>query len=97
MKNILKIFSLCLVLISCSFNDKSSIWTGSEQNIKSKKINNKNLEDIFKKKDSVLEDIDLIEGKSLTLGKIISYNNWEQKFLNNGNKIGHLSFSNKGN
>ena len=96
MKNILKIFSLCLVLISCSFNNKSSIWTGSEQNIKSKKTNNKNLQEIFKKKNSVLEDIDLIEGKPLTLGKIITYNSWEQKFLNNGNKIGHLSFLNKG-
>ena len=49
MNNILVLIFIIIFLTSCSFDNKTQIWTGNNQIIK-KETNNGNLELVFKKK-----------------------------------------------
>ena len=53
-----KIIILIIILIffnNCSFDNKTGIWTGSDKIIKNKTKNQKNLELVFKTKDSIIK------------------------------------------
>ena len=56
MKIILTLF-FYLVLVGCSFDNKSGIWTGTEKI--SKKKNNQNLEPVFEKEQAILNEKNL--------------------------------------
>ena len=54
MKIILTLF-FYFILVGCSFDNKSGIWTGTEKI--SKKNNNQNLEPVFEKEQAILNFI----------------------------------------
>jgi hypothetical protein len=94
MKIILTLF-FYLVLVGCSFDNKSGIWTGTEKI--SKKKNNQNLEPVFEKEQAILNEKKFEYKNKLRLDKKISYTNWEEQFQNKYNYVGHQEFLNQGN
>ena len=67
MNNILVLIFI-IFLASCSFDNKTQIWTGNNQIIK-KKTNNENLELVFKKKNNIIKTKELSSNYILKLGK----------------------------
>ena len=47
------------LIYNCSFDNKSGIWTGSNQIVKKKDNITQNAEYIFKKQNNIVEEIDL--------------------------------------
>jgi len=85
-------------LNNCSFDNKTGIWTGSDQIVKKKKENvNQNIEFIFKKQSTIVEEKELLDNQILTLDKPISYREWRQSFQNKFNNINNVLFFNDGN
>ena len=80
---------------SCSFDNSSRIWTGNEKLLKSSR--NSNLTLVFKDKTNILEKKELSNNQLLVLDKPQNITNWEQRYLNNFNKINNITFTNKGN
>ena len=55
----IKIIFLTAVVIflnNCSFDNKTGIWTGSDELVKKKEITNQNLEIIFKKQNNSIKE-----------------------------------------
>ncbi len=96
MNKILNLIILNIFLSSCSFDNKSGIWTGSEQIVK-QQSNNQNIELIFKKKNNFIEDKELQPNQKFNFDTPISYKNWTQSYQNKSNNINNLSFYNEGN
>ena len=96
MNKILNLIILNIFLSSCSFDNKSGIWTGSEQIVK-QQSNNQNIELIFKKKNNFIEDKELQPNQKFNFDAPISYKNWTQSYQNKSNNINNLSFYNEGN
>ena len=96
MNKILNLIILNIFLNSCSFDNKSGIWTGSEQIVK-QQSNNQNIELIFKKKNNFIEDKELQPNQKFNFDAPISYKNWTQSYQNKSNNINNLSFYNEGN
>ncbi len=96
MNKILNLIILNIFLSSCSFDNKSGIWTGSEQIVKQQN-NNQNIELIFKKKNNFIEDKELQPNQKFNFDAPISYKNWTQSYQNKSNNINNLSFYNEGN
>ena len=94
MKIILTLF-FYFILVGCSFDSKSGIWTGTEKI--SKKNNNQNLEPVFEKEQAILNEKKFEYKNKLRLDKKISYVNWEEQFQNKYNYVGHQEFLNQGN
>ena len=90
-------FVLVLLLVSgCSFDDKTGIWTGDTK-ISNKKLKNENLKTVFKKKENVSSNINLLSNRKIIFDEINSNYSWTQKYSNNNNYIGHIDFANNGN
>ncbi len=96
MNNILVLIFIIIFLTSCSFDNKTQIWTGNNQIIK-KETNNGNLELVFKKKNKTIETKELSSNYILKLGKSKLYRSWSQRYQNKFNDIGNISFLNNGN
>ncbi len=94
MKNFLCLTIFTIFITSCSFDDKSGIWTETEKLTKKK---NKDLELIFKSSKDDFKEQELSTNKKLDYGNVKTYKNWEQRYQNNFNNIGNLDFSNVGN
>ena len=50
---------------NCSFDNKTGIWTGSDQIAKKENNSKQNTEFIFKKQNNTIEEIDLLLSKQL--------------------------------
>ena len=96
MNNILVLIFIIFFLASCSFDNKTQIWTGNNQIIK-KKTNNENLELVFKKKNNIIKTKELSSNYILKLGKSKLYHSWSQRYHNKFNDIGNIPFLNNGN
>ena len=82
---------------NCSFDNKTGIWTGSDQ-ISKKEINtNENTEYIFKKQKNITEEIDLILEQTIKIDKPKIFKEWSQRYQNKFNNINNVSFFNEGN
>ncbi len=82
---------------NCSFDNKTGIWTGSDQ-ISKKEINtNENTEYIFKKQKNITEEIDLILEQKIKIDKPKIFKEWSQRYQNKFNNINNVSFFNEGN
>ena len=88
---------LFFVLNSCSFDNKTGIWTGSDKISKKKLNTDKNIEYIFQKQNSVIEKVDLSPNQKLNFDKPNFFLTWGQSFQNQANNISNVSFLNDGN
>ena len=95
-KIIFFIFSITL-FNSCSFDNKTGIWTGSNKIAKKENNNDQNLELIFKKKNNDVITKELSKDVKLNLKTPNSYSIWGQQYQNNFNNIENLLFLNDGN
>ena len=96
----IKIIFLTAVVIflnNCSFDNKTGIWTGSDELVKKKEITNQNLKIIFKKQNNSIKEKLLSSSKILKFDKPKLVKKWSQSYQNNFNNIGNTSFLNKGN
>ena len=84
MNNILVLIFIIIFLNSCSFDNKTQIWTGNNQIIK-KETNNENLELVFKKKNNIIETKELSSNYILKLDKSKLYRSWSQRYQNKFN------------
>ena len=79
--NIISFFIiLFFVLNSCSFDNKTGIWTGSDKISKKKLNTDKNIEYIFQKQNSVIEKVDLSPNQKLNFDKPNFFFNMGSKF-----------------
>ena len=94
-----KIFYFIIIIIfinSCSFDNKTGIWQGSDQITKKVKKTESNLELVFKK------ERDCNWGKGALINKILKLNspktfvNWSQSNQNKFNNIDNVKFFNNG-
>ncbi len=97
MNKIFNFIILFLFLNNCSFDDKSGIWTGSDKIVKKTEQIDKNIELVFKKRNVVIKEKDLLSGKKLKLDDPKIFPSWTQSYQNKFNNIGHVSFLNEGN
>ncbi len=97
MYRIFFVLFLTILLNNCSFDNKTGIWTGSDQVAKKKKEDaNQNIELVFKKQSTIVEEKEL-DNQILNLDKPISYKEWRQSFQNKFNNISNVLFLNEGN
>ena len=97
MYRIFYVLFLIILLNNCSFDNKTGIWTGSDQVAKKKKEDaNQNIELVFKKQSTIVEEKEL-DNQILNLDKPISYKEWRQSFQNKFNNISNVLFLNEGN
>ena len=96
----MKFFFLLLIILpflySCSFDNKTGIWTGEEKKITKEKVNSV-LEPVFKKNGDKLFEKEFSTSKKILLGKKFIIKNWTQQYQNNSNHIKRSYFSNLGN
>ena len=90
-------FLLFILLVGCSFDDKTGIWSGSEEEkarifqLEKKQDQNKNIVNIYSS--------EAIYHKEIPLGKTISVSNpeknlsWEMSSLNHQNFLGNIYLS----
>ena len=93
------IYSIILIILlnNCSFDNKTGIWTGSEQIVKQQKDTNINIELIFKKQSNFIEEKELSPDQNIRFDKPKSYKEWVQSYQNKFNYISNLKFLNEGN
>ena len=85
------------LIYNCSFDNKSGIWTGSNQIVKKKDNITQNAEYIFKKQNNIVEEIDLTTKQIIEIDNLKNYKEWSQRYQNKFNNINNVSFFNKGN
>ncbi len=90
------IISLFLIN-NCSFDNKTGIWTGSDQITKKENNSKQNTEFIFKKENITIEEIDLSNEQIIKIDKPKNYNEWSQRYQNKSNNINNVTFLNEGN
>ena len=96
MNKILNFFILFIFLNNCSFDNKTGIWTGSEQVEKKNDETDSNLEFIFKKENNIVKEKDLSSGQNIQFTKPVTFSAWTQSYQNKSNNIGNVSFLNEG-
>ncbi len=82
---------------NCSFDNKSGIWTGSNQVKKNNKNTSQNTELVFKKQNKLIEEVELVPGQSIKIDNLKTYTEWSQRYQNKFNNINNVSFLNNGN
>ena len=82
---------------NCSFDNKTGIWTGSDQITKKENNSKQNTEFIFKKENITIEEIDLSTEQTIKIDKPKNYNEWSQRYQNKSNNINNVTFLNEGN
>ena len=98
MSNIIYLLFLIIFLNNCSFDNKTGIWTGSDQVVKKNKEDiNQNIEFIFKKQSNIIKKKELSVDEPLEIDEPTSYYEWSQSYQNKFNYINNVSFSNNGN
>ncbi len=95
-----KIIILIIILIffnNCSFDNKTGIWTGSDKIVKNKNKNQKNLELVFKTKNSIIKPKELSLDQLIKIDDPKSFVKWSERYQNRFNYISNVSFANEGN
>ena len=82
---------------NCSFDNKTGIWTGSDQITKKENNSKQNTEFVFKKQNNIIEEIDLSTEQTIKIDKPKNYNEWSQRYQNKSNNINNVTFLNEGN
>ena len=82
---------------NCSFDNKTGIWTGSNQIAKNNKDTSQNTEFVFKKQNRLIEEIELAPEQSIQVDSPKIYTEWSQRYQNKLNNINNVSFLNNGN
>ena len=82
---------------NCSFDNKTGIWTGSDQITKKENNSKQNTEFIFKKQNITIGEIDLSTEQTIKIDKLKNYNEWSQRYQNKSNNINNVTFLNEGN
>ena len=70
------------MIVGCSFDDKTGIWTGDGKKI-TKNNQNESLKPIFEKQKGYLKEINLINNKILNFENKKENLYWKQKYSNN--------------
>ena len=96
MKKIINLIVLLLILNNCSFDNKTGIWTGSDQIVKNSNIN-QNLELVFQEKNNIIKSKELSSEQNISLDNSTLFSSWNQRYQNRFNNVGNVSFLNKGN
>ncbi len=97
MKKINYLLISLLLINNCSFDNKTRIWTGSDQIVNKENKTLQNAEYIFKKQNNVINEINLIPEQTIEIDKPKRYIEWNQKYQNKSNNINNVSFLNEGN
>ncbi len=84
------------LLNNCSFDNKSGIWTGSDQVKKNNKNTSQNTEFVFKNKNKLIEEIELAPEQSIKIDNLKTFTEWSQRYQNKFNNINNVSFLNNG-
>ena len=94
-----KIYYLVIffLITNCSFDNKSGIWTGSNQVKKNNNSTSQNTEFVFKKQNRSIEEIELAPEQSIKIDNLKTYTEWNQRYQNQFNNINNVSFLNNGN
>tara|TARA_Y200000002_G_scaffold318862_1_gene277967 strand:- start:3036 stop:4364 length:1329 start_codon:yes stop_codon:yes gene_type:complete len=82
---------------NCSFDNKTGIWTGSNEVKKNNKNNTQNTEFVFKNQNKLIEEIELTPEQSIKIDNLKTYTEWSQRYQNKFNNINNVSFFNDGN
>ena len=93
-KNITLVF-LLMLFTHCSFDNKTGIWTNESKSEISEKIENKSLEDAFKKEEIILKEKKKIGNNKIQLGKKLKNNSWLQYNFNNFNNYENINYKNE--
>ena len=97
MNKFIYLIVLIFTLISCSFDNKTGIWKGSDQIAKKKKKDNdNNIELIFKTQSNNIKEKELSPNQIIKIDKPKLYYEWRQSNQNNFNNINNVSFRNDG-
>ncbi len=96
MKKTINLIILFTFLNNCSFDNKTGIWTGSDQIAKNRN-ESQNLELVFKEKNNIIETKELSSKQNLTLDNPTLFLAWDQRYQNRFNNVGNVSFLNEGN
>ena len=81
MSNIIYLLFLIIFLNNCSFDNKTGIWTGSDQVVKKNKEDiNQNIEFIFKKQSNIIKKKELSVDEPLEIDEPTSYYEWSQSY-----------------
>ncbi len=96
MKKVINLIVLLLILNNCSFDNKTGIWTGSDQIVKNSNIN-QNLELVFQEKNNIIKSKELSSEQNISLDNSTLFSSWNQRYQNRFNNVGNVSFLNKGN
>ncbi len=86
-----------LLINNCSFDNKTGIWTGSDQVKKNNKKTTQNTEFVFEKQNRLIKEIDLAPEASVKIDNLKTYKEWSQRYQNKFNNINNVSFLNNGN
>lgn len=86
---------ICVFFYNCSFDNKTGIWTGSNQTVPKNRVN-QNLELIFKEDKDILKEKNLSSEQKIVLDKPRLYVSWPQSNQNKFNNINNLNFENTG-
>ncbi len=95
MSKIISFIILFTILNNCSLDNKTGIWTGSNQIVK--KNEKENLKLVFKTKNNIIKDQNLLKGEILKFDNPSVFQDWSQSNQNKYNNVGHVSFLNDGN
>ena len=97
MKKINYLIISFFLINNCSFDNKSGIWTGSDQISKNENKTSQNTEYVFKKQNNVIDEIDLAPDQTIKIDNPKKYSEWSQRYQNKSNNINNVSFLNEGN
>ncbi len=82
---------------NCSFDNKTGIWTGSNQVKKNNNNTSQNTEFVFKKQNKLVEEIELAPEQLIKIDDLKTYTEWNQRYQNRFNNINNVTFLNNGN
>ena len=97
MNKISYLFIFLFLINNCSFDNKTGIWTGSDKIVKKENKTSQNTEYVFKKRNNVINEIDLAPEQTIEIDKPKRYNEWSQSYQNKSNHINNILFLNEGN
>ena len=97
MRKIVNFFTIMVLLASCSFDNKSGIWTGSDKVSKKTNESEQKLEFVFKNQNNTIKDKDLSSKKTFQFEPPKKFSKWSQRYQNKSNYLGNVSFFNDGN
>ncbi len=97
MNKISYLFISLFLINNCSFDNKTGIWTGSDKIVKEENKISQNTEYVFKKRNNVINEIDLAPEQTIEIDKPKRFNEWSQSYQNKSNNINNILFLNEGN